>query len=54
MKYIFSYIFYPVCGAEVIDKNVALSEKAEKVKQFYNDLTEATQDVLKQVNPLII
>ena len=42
-------IYSPVCGAEIINKNLALEKRIDQVKKFYKVLTSTTKDVLKTV-----
>ena len=42
-------IYSQVCGAEIINKNLALEKRIDQVKKFYKVLTSTTKDVLKSV-----
>ena len=41
--------FVSVCGAGIINKNLALEKRIDQVKKFYKALTSTTKDVLKTV-----
>ena len=39
-----------VCGADVVDRNATIAAVADYIDSFFDDFTEAKEDLLKQVH----